>query len=218
MNLKSSLWEGFSVSVGKKTCHLYNLLLHFFQDGAQDRIAKNPAQCSSRSELNGSLVCTWSGIPHSFSKHFRVTFANYRFLLGFGVLEASMEILPSPLSPLPSPLSPLLEGFELYLCQLRRLCVWKGVKMRNKPILRWFLGLPCNDVSYHCNSKWKSHRGPEKKSGGSLNTSSLCFFPEKNKPQKFSGKKVFNSLPSVIYPHFQLTISILLIPCNSCIL
>lgn len=42
-------------------------------------------------------MCTWSEIPHSFSKHFRVTFANYRFLLGFGVLEASMEILPSPL-------------------------------------------------------------------------------------------------------------------------
>lgn len=39
------------------------------------------------------LMCVHEVENRSFSKHFRETFVSYGFLLGFGVLEASMEII-----------------------------------------------------------------------------------------------------------------------------
>lgn len=111
----------------------------FLQDGAWARIGKKPPLCSSRSELNGSFLCRWGGKPQSFSKHFRETFAIYRFLLGFRGLEASMENIFSSKVNL---LLPSLSG-SWAICLSVEIILWvcKEVKMRNKPTLRCFLAI-----------------------------------------------------------------------------
>lgn len=175
--------------------HLCNLLLHFFQDGARAIIGKKATSVLFKKRIKWFFCVYMKWETTEFLQTFQRNICQlqvpFRFW-SFGGFHGNYFLFSYKVNLL---LPSLSRPWIIPLSAEMIVCVQKDVKTRNEPILRWFLGLPCSDVSFYCNSKWNSHVGSENESGGSQNTFSLCFSQHllhlKNKPQKISWIKVF---------------------------
>lgn len=126
------MWEGFSISVKKQSSHLYDLLLYFFSRWNMSKIGKKAHQSFSRSESNGSHVCTWSGKPQflqTLQRNICQLWVPFRFW-SFGGFHGNYFLLYCQCSTsfFKQILSYIFVSWDDFVC----VCVWKEVKMRNK--------------------------------------------------------------------------------------